>query len=156
MQAVTLRWGIPCPPEQSRKEAQEEAQEAARRADTAALRDEVRHVIEVAWKGGFPLNREGVKAKVKRSRNGVTDTIENLLFERWLHEVEVPKNQRTNPKRAAFLVNLTTEEHEAALRGEGMPPAKLKVPASWCRAAIASVPESVPQVEQEEAHANAQ
>jgi RecA-family ATPase len=154
MQAVTLRWGIASPPEQSRKDAQEQAQEAARRADAAALRDEVRDLIEAAWLGGFPLNREGVKAKVKRNRAEVTDTIENLLAERWLHEVAVPPKERTNPKRAAFLVNLTTEEHEAARRGEGWPPAKLVVPESWCKPAAPSVPSAVPQEAGEVAHGN--
>jgi hypothetical protein len=147
IQPVTLRWGIATPPELSRKEAQEQAQEAARKADIAALRDEVRNVIDSAWLGGFPLNREGVKAKVKRNRNEVTDTIEVLLAERWLHEVSIPPKERTNPKRAAFLVNLTTEEHEAALRGEGWPPAKLEVPASWCKPAAPSVSEPLPQEE---------
>lgn len=153
-QAVTLRWGVASPPEQSRKEAQEQAQEAARKAEAAALRDEVRDVVEVAWMGGFPLNREGVKAKVKRNRAEVTDTIENLLAERWLHEVAIPPKERTNPKRAAFLVNLTTEEHEAARRGEGMPPAKLEVPASWRKPAAPSVPGAVPQEAGEVAHAS--
>ena len=154
MQAVTLRWAIATPPEQSRKEAQEQAQEAARKADAAALRDEVREVIEVAWLGGFPLNREGVKAKVRRNRNEVTDTIENLLAERWLHEVVIPPKERTNPKRGAFLVNLTTIEHEAAIRGEGLPPAKLLVPESWRKPAAPSVSEPAPQDEAEAAHAS--
>ncbi len=153
-QAVTLRWGIASPPEQSRKEAREQAQEATRKAEAAALRDEVRDVIEVAWMGGLPLNREGVKAKVKRNRAEVTDTIENLLAERWLHEVAVPARERTNPKRAAYLVNLTTEEHEAARRGEGWPAAKLEVPASWRKPAAPSVPGAAPQEAGEVAHAS--
>jgi putative DNA primase/helicase len=154
LQAVTLRWGIASPPAQSRKEAQEQAQEAARKAEAAAMWDEVRGAVQVAWQGGFPLNREGVKAKVKRNRAEVTDTIENLLAERWLHEVAVPAKERTNPKRAAFLVNLTTEEHEAARRGEGMPPAKLEVPASWRKPAAPSVPDGVPQETGEVTHAS--
>ena len=154
LQPVTLRWGIAAPPEQSRKEAQEEAQEAARKADAAALRDEVRGAIDTAWLGGFPLNREGVKAIVKRNRAEVTGTMASLLAERWLHEVAIPAKERTNPKRAAFLVNLTTEEHEAAVRGEGMPPAKVEVPASWRKPVAPSVPDSVPQEVREVAHAS--
>ena len=154
MQAVTLRWGIASPPAQSRKEAQEQAQEAARKADAAALRDEVRDAVEVAWQGGFPLNREGVKAKVRRRNTEVADTIENLLSERWLHEVAIPPKERTNPKRGAFLVSLTTEEHEAARRGEGMPPAKLEVPASWRKPSVPSVPDAVPQEDEGTAHAS--
>ena len=145
LRTVTLRWAIASPPEQSRKEAQEQAQEVARKADTADLRDEVRDAIETAWRAGFPLNREGVKAKVKRNRAEVADTIENLLTERWLHEVVIPPRERTNPKRAAFLVNLTTEEHEAGRHGEGMPAEKLQVPASWRKPAPPSVPAAVPK-----------
>ena len=154
LKAVTLRWGIASPPERTRKEAQQQAQEAAHKADAAALRDEVRDVIEVAWIGGFPLNREGVKAKVKRNRAEVTDTIENLLAERWLHEVAIPSKERTNPNRAAFLVNLTTEEHDAVRRGDGWPPAKLEVPASWRKPAAPSVPEPMQQKEEGAAHAS--
>jgi hypothetical protein len=84
----------------------------------------------------------------------VTDTIENLLAERWLHEVAIPPKERTNPKRGAFLVNLTTIEHEAAIRGEGLPPAKLLVPESWRRPAAPSVSEPAPQDEAEAAHAS--
>lgn len=153
MQAVTLRWGIAAPPEMTRREAQDQAQKAARSADAAALRDEVREVIDMAWRSGCPLNREGVKAKVRRNRNEVTDVIENLLSERWLHEVAIPSKQRTNPKRSAFLVNLTTEEHEAAVRGEGLPPAKLRVPESWHKPTALSVPEPPPQEQGGDTHA---
>ena len=152
LKPVTLRWGIASPPEQSRKEAQEQAQEAARKADAAALRDEVRAAVDLAWQGGFPLNRAGVKAMVRRRGVDVLTCIESLLAERWLHEVAIPTKERTNPRRAAFLVNLTTEEHEAAVRGEGMPLAKLVVPASWCRPAAPSVPDAVPKETGEVAH----
>jgi len=105
----------------------------------------VRNAVETAWLGGFPINREGVKAAVKRNRAEVTDTIENLLTERWLYEVSVPAKERTNPRRAAFLVNLTTEEHEAAVRGDGWPVAKLEIPGSWRKPPAPSVPEDAPQ-----------
>lgn len=142
---LTLRWGICRPPEQSRKEAQEQAQEAQRKADVAALRGEVRNAVEAAWAGGFPLNREAVKARIRRNRAEVAACIENLLSERWLHEVAIPPKHRTNPKRSAFLVNLTTEEHEAALRGEGLPPLKMEIPASWQRPSVpADAPEETP------------
>jgi len=145
IEPVTLRWGTAALPEMTRKEAQEQAQEHARKSDAAELRGEVRNAVEVAWLGGFPLNREGVKAQVKRNRSEVTDCIENLLSERWLCEVTVPAKERTNPKRAAFLANMTTEEHEAVKRGEGWPQAKQVVPASWRKPALPSVPAREPQ-----------
>ena len=153
MEPVTLRWGVAAPPEQSRKEAQQQAQEQDRKKDTAALRDEIRDVVDIAWQTGFPLNREGVKAKVKRNRSEVSACVVNLLSERWLCEVTVPAKERTNPKRAAFLANMTTEEHEAVKRGEGWPQAKQVVPASWRKPAAPSVSAYTPQEGTEEAHA---
>jgi hypothetical protein len=88
-----------------------------------------------------------MKAKMRRDRNAVTDCIENLLSERWLHEVAVPAKERTNPKRARYLVNLDTSEHEAAIRGAGLPRAKLVIPESWRRAPIPSVLEPEPETE---------
>lgn len=143
MYPLVLRWGIASPPEQSRKEAQEQAQEAQREAETTALRGEVLDVVEVAWQAGFPLNREGVKARVKRNRQEVTNSIENLLSERWLHEVVIPTKERTNPKRSAFLVTLTTEERESTINAKGLPLAKLVVPESWRKPAAPSVPAPV-------------
>lgn len=139
---LTLRWNTVHPPERSRREAANEALEASRKVDEGNLRDEIREAVQVAWQLGNPINREAVKAKVRRNRNTVASCIEQLLAEMWLYEVMVPPRERANPKRASFLVNLTTEEHEAALR-TGAPPAdKLKVPDSWRKPASASVSDS--------------
>jgi hypothetical protein len=129
---LTLRWNTVHPPEKSRKEAAYEALEASRKSDDGNLRDEIRAAVQIAWQRGFPLNKEQVKVTIRRNRATVGACIEKLLAEVWLHEVPIPPKERTNPKRSAFLVDLSTEEHEAALRGEGLPPDKLKVPAN-CR-----------------------
>ena len=147
VETVVMRWGIAAPAEMSRKEAAEQAAERQRKEDEAALRQDIREAVQVAWQEGFPLNREGVKAKLRRDRNAVTATIVNLLSEQWLHEVTVPSSERTNPKRATYLVNLDTPEHEAAKRGDGLPPAKLVIPESWRRAPIPSVLEPEPKTE---------
>jgi hypothetical protein len=130
---VRLRWGIPRPPEQSRQEAKEKAQEVARKQADAELRQAVRDCVQVAWQGGFPLNKTGVKSKVHRKAEAVLRTVEALLAERWLIEVPIPTNQRSNPKRDSFLVNLTTEEHEEILRGGQTPEEKLVLPASMIK-----------------------
>lgn len=128
---LALRWGIAAPTEISRKDVREHTQEEARLAQAAALRDEVRNTIDLAWRQGVPLNRDAVCAKVKQNRNAVKGIINTLLAEVWLYEVEVPSEIRTNSNRKSFLVNLTTEEHEAALRGQEIPPVKLEIPVSW-------------------------
>mgnify|MGYP003606371649 FL=1 len=138
---VRLRWATLAAPEQSRREAAAEAQEEARKADAAELRQSLRDAVQIAWQTGNPLNREGLKAKVSRKRQDVSDCIENLVSERWLIEVAIPAKERTHPRRSSYLVNLSTEEHEAVLRGEPIPADKLAVPASWRKEAIPSVPE---------------
>lgn len=141
LEPVRLRWATLAAPEQSRREAAAEAQEEARKADAAELRQSLRDAVQIAWQTGNPLNREGLKAKVSRKRQDVSDCIENLVSERWLIEVAIPAKERTHPRRSSYLVNLSTEEHEAVLRGEPIPADKLAVPASWRKEAIPSAPE---------------
>lgn len=131
---LKLRWGIPTPPKLSRQKVQEVAAEAAREKAEAELRHAVRDAVQLAWRSGFPLNREGIKAKVKRKAAEVTRIVEGLLAERWLVEVPIPSLVRSNPKRASFFVNLTIEEHSAVLQGEPVPAAKLEIPLSMRKA----------------------
>lgn len=140
MVELTLRWNTVHPPEKSRREAAKEAEEEARKAEEADLRCEIRDMVQTAWQRGFPLNKEAVKEAIRRKRTTVTACLESLLSEMWLYEVTVPKELRNHPKRSTFLVNLSTDEHEAALRGQGLPPAKLQVPENWCSVSNSSVP----------------
>lgn len=140
VEAVVLRWGIAAPAQQSRKEAAEQAAELAKQVEAMALRQDVRDAVEVAWQTGNPLNRAGVKAKVRRKAADVVATLENLLNERWLYEVAVPVKDRTNNSKSAFLVNLSTIEHEALIAGAGIPADKLVIPTSWQKPAIPVVP----------------
>ena len=140
LEPVLLRWGIAAPANQSRKEAAEQAAEQQRKEDEASLRQEIRDAVQVAWVEGNPLNRAGVKAKVRRKASDVVAMLENLLNERWLYEVTVPTKDRTNNSKAAFLINLSTEEHEAILSDGALPADKLEIPASWKKQAIPPVP----------------
>lgn len=137
---IVMRWGIAVPAQTSRKEAAELAAEHQKKVDEATLRQSVRDAVEVAWITGNPLNRAGVKASVHRKNSEVVTVIESLLSERWLYEVTVPSRERTNSNRSAFLVNLSTEEHETVLRGESLPNNKLVIPDSW-KKPIPSVPD---------------
>jgi hypothetical protein len=141
METVLLRWGIAAPAQQSRKKVAEQAAEQHRKEEETGLRQDIRDAVEVAWVSGNPLNRAGVKAKVRRKTSDVVAMLENLLNERWLHEVTIPTKDRTNNSKAAFLVNLSTEEHEAFLSGGGLPADKLVIPASWQKEAVPVVPE---------------
>jgi hypothetical protein len=138
MESVTMRWNVSAPALQSRHEAVAIAREEEKKSDAEDLRNEVREAVQTAWVLGHPINREGVKAKVRRNKTAVGQTIENLLSELWLYEVTVPTKQRTNPKRSAFLVDLTTLEHEAFVASGVPPDAKLVIPQSWRKPEIPS------------------
>lgn len=140
-ETVHMRWGIAAPAERSRKVATEQATEQRRKDDEARLRQEIRDAVDEAWLLGNPLNRAGVKSKIRRKKADVVAMLENLLSERWLYEVDVEAKLRAVNSKRAFLVNLTTEEHEAVLAGSGLPDSKLVVPDSWKKPAIPHVPE---------------
>ncbi|MBK9441304.1 MAG: AAA family ATPase [Comamonadaceae bacterium] len=111
VETIVMRWGIAAPAKQSRKDASEQAAEQQRKDDEATLRQDIRDAVQVAWVAGNPLNREGIKSKLNRKAQTVLATVENLLHERWLHEVFVPAKERLHPRKSAFFVNLSTEEH---------------------------------------------
>jgi hypothetical protein len=148
LESVRLRWATIAPPQQTRQEAASDAQEQTRKDALGELRQAVRDAVQVAWQTGHPLNREGIKAKVKHKRNDVTDCIENLISECWLYEVPVPAKDRIHPKKTAFMVSLDTIEHEAFLRDGELPADKLVIPKAWQKRPISSVPdENQPEAE---------
>jgi hypothetical protein len=72
METVTLRWGIAQPPQLSRKQVKWQHQEQAKIDDQASLRGAIRDAVQTAWITGLPLNRQGIKAKIKRKTQDVT------------------------------------------------------------------------------------
>lgn len=128
---LILRWSIAKPPEGTRKELAEQQREADLQKVEIETRREILDAVEAAWKEGFPLNRAGVKSKVRRKTATVVDNIENLISESWLLEIPVPASERTISSRANFLVHLDDKEREIVRKG-GLPPAeKTAIPASW-------------------------
>jgi hypothetical protein len=140
---TSVRWSVAEEPSQSRAELVEHSKAEREASEMAELRDEVRNAVQEACNLGHPLNREAVKAKVKKQRAAVIATIETLLTEGWLYEVVVPIKERTNPNRKAFLVNLSTEQHEAYRATGVLPRALLVVPQSWRKSPDPSVPEEL-------------
>ncbi len=86
--------------------------------------------------------RHVVKAKTKRMHSVVIECLETLLHERWIHEVFVPAKERLHPRKSAFFVNLTTEEHESVVAGGALPADKLVIPASWKKAPVSIMPDA--------------
>ena len=136
---VTLRWGISTPSQTTRKQSQLEAKEQAKKDGDANLRREIRDAVDTASNTGKPLNREGVKEKLRHKNTVVGSMIDNLISENFLYEVTVPKEERTHPKRSTFLVSLSTVEQEAYVRAGVLPEEKLVVPVSW-KKPVSSIP----------------
>lgn len=137
-ESVTLRWGIATPATQSHSETAKRAQEMAKQMDTLILHQDILDVVDAAWQAGHPLNRESVKAKIKRKAAVVSNAIVTLLADGLLQEVNVPSKERLHPRKSTFLISLTSDENAAAMRGEGLPPAKTAIPQSWKKTSAAS------------------
>jgi putative DNA primase/helicase len=131
---IRLRWGIPRPYTLSVNGRLPDL-DARRLAAHNELRDTVLDVVRQAWQVGFPLTKEGVKEKIPRRKEETGRTVSTLVADQWLMEVEIPANQRTNPRRASFLVALTAEERDTVISGGKAPAEKLVIPASMTKAA---------------------
>ena len=140
LERITMRWGIAYPAQQSLKQAAADAEVLAKSEADAELRQGIRDAVEAAWVAGNPLNRANIKSKLQRKNAVVVATIDNLLNERWLHEVFIPQKERVHPRKESFFVNLTPDERDAVLGGEGVPDAKLLVPTSWRKKVNSSIP----------------
>lgn len=128
---LVLRWAIARPPEGTRKELAEQRREVEQQTAETEVRRSILDAVETAWNEGFPLNRAGVKSKIRRKTATVVAGIENLISESWLLEIPVPASERVAPSRANFLVRLSDTERETMRKG-GLPPAeKTTIPASW-------------------------
>lgn len=142
LETTVLRWGILTPMESPRKQAREEAEKAEELKRRGDMRDAIRNAVQIAWQSGNPLSKNGVKGTVKGFKSSdVMLELEALLAEAWLHEIEVPRAHRVHPRKAYFLVNLDTPEHDA-FKSSGMLPAdKLEVPQSWKKSEVSIGPE---------------
>ncbi len=136
---VVMRWGIPKPAEVPRHEQWAQAQEDSRQAQRDAVLDQIVSLVDQAHLAGTPLNREGVKSKIKRKRNDINDALNQLISEGWLFEVDIPSEIRTNPKRRFFLVAFNAAEREAFLEDGVVPDDKLVIPPSWRKLDAAEV-----------------
>ena len=139
---VTLRWGIATPATESRKEAAKQAADIGRQMEALVLSQEIRDAVGAAWLANNPVNREGLKRMVKRNAANVLSTLESLLAESWLVEVDIPPKERLHHSKSSFLVLLSTDERDAVLRGEDVPVAKRKIPASWRKSPRPPIPET--------------
>lgn len=146
VEQVVMRWGIPRPTEIPRHLQLAQAQEDAREAQRDAVLGQIVYLVDQAHQAGIPLNREGVKSKIKRNRNGINAALEQLISEGWLFEVDIPSEIRTNPNRRFFLVAFNADERKAFLEDGVVPDDKLVIPPSWRKLEAAEVQQAAKKI----------
>ena len=142
-ETITMRWGIAEPTHQNRKHAAEQALAERREQDAETLRQDIRKAVEVAFCSGTPLNRAGIKGKIKRNASMVIAVIDKLVSEGWLFEVQVPTKDRVQSRRSSYFISLTATEREGVSRGGGPPAKKLVIPATWSKKGAPHVPQGM-------------
>lgn len=129
---LTLRWGVPVPPMQSRTEARAGAEEAARVERERELRGAVLDAVDEAHRQGLPLSQrllcESVQGFGTENKRHVIGT---LVAEGWLVEARVPANWRlVNNSRKTWLVRLDAVELNAYRTAGELPTDKMTPPPS--------------------------
>lgn len=150
LEDVYLRWASVQPMDTSRKEQREQQQQDAEKARQIELRQSILDAVETAWITGNPINRSGVRTSVSGNTTAISTTTEKLVLEGWLQEITVPSKERTNSKKDAFLVRLSTPEQEEWKSTGTVPEAKKIIPVTWRKEAIPFVPESEGETAQSE------
>ena len=147
---VYLRWASVQPMDISRKEQQANQQQDDHKARQIELREDVMNAVDAAWITGNPVNRAGLRTVVSGNTTAISTTTDKLVLEGWLQEITVPSKKRTNSKKDAFLVRLSTPEQEEWKRTGTLPEAKKIIPVTWQKEAIPFVPESEGETAQSE------
>ena len=144
---VTLRWAIAKPGEIPNKELAEQRKAERSEQEEKNLLEKTRYGLLVeaqeAWNLGIPHNRTSLKGAVHVQKAYALAVMEALFHERWLHEIDVPSNERLNNAKRSYVIALTTPEHDSLLTGEDVLPKYRVIPASWKKAPIPVVPENV-------------
>ncbi|WP_018715872.1 AAA family ATPase [Brachymonas chironomi] len=137
---VYMRWGWPEPVTNGdRAAAAEKAKDAAAKAAVANMRQSIMDAVATAWNIGNPLNISGLRGKVSGKAQTVSDTIQALIADGWLHQVQVPRGQQQHPRRDSYLICLTAEEHDLFTSAGVLPDAKMVIPVTW-KKSVSSVP----------------
>lgn len=136
-----LRWNTLKPVAANRHTLKAEAKANEAKEAQTQLRAAILSRLDIARMTGEPLNRSGLKAAVKGFQGqSIGDTVELLVNEGWIVEVDIPASQRINVNKKAFLVGLKEEERRMLLAGQTLPPEVLAIPPAWKKAEIPSVP----------------
>lgn len=149
---LTLRWGLPQPPDAPRIEIKAKAAENLQLEEGKKCRDRMLEIVEKHQIAGTPLNRTAL-CKLTGGRKGdAVANIEVLLADGWLHEVTISAKMRRMPSRGAFLIRLSPEVRDTYLATGKISASLTAIPPSWRKEEIsASGTEGEPSESAEEA-----
>lgn len=120
LEPLTLRWSVAQAPTATRQELLEQAKEREKEKDQQELEQRLIKLVGKFHEEGKALNKTGLKSLKRGNGKKVTDTINKLILEGWLYEVEIPRAVRL-PNKASFLISLTDAERKTLLE-TGKPP----------------------------------
>jgi hypothetical protein len=104
-----------------RQKTQAEQAELARKNRVTSLRREVLGAVTTAHYSGHPMNRQALKSKLKAKHADALDMLETLMQERWIAEIEIPKEQRTHQARKHHLIPLNEAQRRIWLETASPP-----------------------------------
>lgn len=141
---VALRWAIAEPGEVPNKElADQRKAERSEQEEKLRLENTRYGLLNKAvegWERGNPYNKTNLKSAIGGNGVYVGNAINQLLHERWLHEIDVPSGERVNQAQKSYVIALTTPEHDALLAGEDVLTKYRVIPASWKKSPIPLIP----------------
>lgn len=130
-ETVTLRWGIPTPPEESREAVREQAKEQRDKEQDVEVRTRLLMAIEEAHARGEPLSKTTAAERAKCNMKKARSVLNELIDDHWVFAVTVPLEVRANNSRSEFLVRLTDSERRELVSDGVLPESKMAIPASW-------------------------
>ena len=128
IERLTLRWAIAYPAAGSRADRVKQAKRESEVRDHEDLRYSILTAVQGAYDEQLPLNRTGLRGKLRSSASKVAGVVEELISECFLYEVEVPAQIRLQNKKH-FLVRLDSEQRSALMDTGEIP--EIEIPPSW-------------------------
>ncbi len=105
---IALMHGVPTPVKLGeRQKTQAEQASVAQKNRMGNLRVEVLDAVAAACALGNPLNRQALKSRIKVKHEDTLAMLDVLLHERWIAEIEIPKEHRTHPNSKSCLVSVS-------------------------------------------------
>jgi hypothetical protein len=145
LELMTVLYGLPTMVDaQTLADQRQERKEQALKQREVELRSAALDAVKQLWEkpvpGAIP-NRTRVVDLMRVNKTVGLQTVEILLTEGWLIEIDIPKDRRINSKNASVLYRMDSEQHKAYVDTAQVPVTTSDIPAAWLKP-ISSVPKT--------------